>query len=196
MKPIPAKLKGKRIEDVLLRDSAGTGGPQHQLILCFEDGTSFEFWSSNSFHPAGGLDPDTREDIESRDNGMITVASIAMDEQQPVMALNVYALTSLLHEVSYLQECIAEDLVAEARRSFPEAFECLEAAALPESMQASINRVLYDASLKTGHGERDLPACQRLLQNLRRRLANQLALTQSQATPYSLDVYPVFIDAV
>lgn len=27
MKPIPAKLKGKRIEDVLLRDSAGTGGP-------------------------------------------------------------------------------------------------------------------------------------------------------------------------
>ena len=53
MKPIPAKLKGKRIEDVLLRDSAGKGGPQHQLILCFEDGTSFEFWSSNSFHPAG-----------------------------------------------------------------------------------------------------------------------------------------------
>ena len=194
MKPIPAKLKGKRIEDVLLRDNTQKQGPQHQLILCFEDGTSFEFWSSNSFHPAGGLDPDTRQDIEGRNNGMKTVASLPAERLSQVRRLDARGLMRLINEVSYIQECIAEDFVAEARRSFPDAFECLESASLPESMQTRINKMLSDAASRIGRAERDVPASQRFLQTLRRRLANQLGLTLNQPTPYSLDYYPVFVE--
>lgn len=65
MKPIPSDIVGKRIAGLLLLESAnGLTQPSNQLVLCFDDGTSFELWGgSDGIRPAGGLDRDTLESL-------------------------------------------------------------------------------------------------------------------------------------
>ena len=63
-KNIPSDIVGKRIAGVLLLESAdGLSQPSNQLVLCFEDGTSYELWGGpDGIRTAGGFD---RESLES-----------------------------------------------------------------------------------------------------------------------------------
>lgn len=48
-------IVGRRIIGAILRIRAGE--PKCQLLLAFEDGTSYEFYSDHVFHPTAGLWP-------------------------------------------------------------------------------------------------------------------------------------------
>jgi hypothetical protein len=76
MKELPEELVGKRISGVVLRVAKNPRiRPQGQLFLCFDDGTSFEFWSGlEEIHPAGGLDDYS---VETVANYMSDVMSVA-----------------------------------------------------------------------------------------------------------------------
>ena len=65
MKAIPSDIVGKRIAGVLLLESAdGLSQPSNQLVLCFEDGTSYELWGGpDGIRTAGGFDRETLESL-------------------------------------------------------------------------------------------------------------------------------------
>lgn len=67
MKNIPEELVGKRLASVVLRKARSESShPRTQLFLCFDDGTSFEFWCDNDeIHPAGGLDSFSAETLDT-----------------------------------------------------------------------------------------------------------------------------------
>lgn len=59
------ELVGKRISAVVLRTARDDSiRPQGQLFLCFDDGSSFEFWCGEGhIRPAGGVDSFTAESV-------------------------------------------------------------------------------------------------------------------------------------
>lgn len=61
MKDIPSDIVGKRISGVVFIERVDAGiRPYNQLFLCFEDGTSFEFWGGDDgIHPSGGYENKT-----------------------------------------------------------------------------------------------------------------------------------------
>ncbi|MDF1822252.1 MAG: hypothetical protein P1U64_11790 [Alcanivoracaceae bacterium] len=67
MKQLPEALIGKRIEGAVLREHRDLRRrPRCQLILCFDDGTSFEFWcGEDEIHPAGGFDKYSVDTVQS-----------------------------------------------------------------------------------------------------------------------------------
>lgn len=76
MKNIPEELVGKRLASVVLRKARGEGlHPRAQLFLCFDDGSSFEFWCGDGeIHPAGGLDSFTAETLHTYMGDVMKVA--------------------------------------------------------------------------------------------------------------------------
>ncbi|MDF1629112.1 MAG: hypothetical protein P1U78_04870 [Alcanivoracaceae bacterium] len=98
-------------------------------------------------------------------------------------------LNKLQNEVVYVIECLDEDFRGEASRGLVDVYEALEKAAFPESADQQIRKVLEEAV--EAINARDLILCNRRLQRIRRRLANEIAVLLGEKNPYAYCYYPL-----
>jgi hypothetical protein len=194
MKSIPEDIAGKRIAGVVLLEGADPQvRPGGQLVLCFDDGTSFEFWSSEGIHPAGGFDRDTLVDIVQKAPPQVEVRQVVSAERKAkdIMHILLYGILQMENDVSYIIECLSEDCRAEAIRGFHDACDCLDKFPYPTDWREKMKRHL-DEAIPPLNG-RDLISASRMMYRLRRRLANQAAWLMDEALPYSEKLYPLLL---
>lgn len=172
MKPIPQEIIGKRLETVLIRESEDGRPPQAQLFLCFDDGTSMEFWADGPIHPGGGLDNDTAEDIERKAcPGTATRARTrpAQDGDNETMRLTA-ALNHIQELIILVLESLSEGFSGEARRGIGDVEKAAKNSGIPESIRQPLLDACERATSAISGIDRNTGACARIMQEARRRL--------------------------
>lgn len=202
MKPIPQDIIGKRLETVLIRESEDGRPPLAQLFLCFDDGTSVEFWADGDIHPSGGLDKDTAADIERKARpGTVTIAkaqSEAGNERSFSMEESLRLVSALMHvqnEIIYVLEQLTQNYMAEGRRGIADVRTALVSDAIPSYIGQPIARACEEAEAMIFGAYRDPEGCARLLGNHRKRLANEIAFRTGDPLPYTEQYFPTYTSA-
>ena len=102
-------------------------------------------------------------------------------------------LVRLQDDLSYMGECISDDLTGEAKHAMFRTLAFVDATTFPLYIKTPVIQGLADID-HVLRGNRDLVLCRRRIQDLRRRLANEVALRAGLALPYSAQLYPTFTD--
>jgi hypothetical protein len=174
MKPIPQDIIGKRLETVLIRESGDGRPPQAQLFLCFDDGTSAEFWADGDIHPAGGLDKDTAEDIERKARpGTTTRARTKPAEGENNETIRLSAALGRIQDlIIQVLESLSEDYTGEARHGIAAVERAASNSGLPDSIRLPLLDACERAWSAISGLERDKGRCARILQEERRRVVD------------------------
>lgn len=87
-------------------------------------------------------------------------------------------------------EELAQDYTGEAKDDIRSASTFVEGSALPPDLKTAILATLQAARSEIFGGARDVPACGRIISQLRRQLANDIANRLGQPSPYNTGYYP------
>lgn len=89
-------------------------------------------------------------------------------------------------------ESLSEDFTGEARHTLHDLYERTRGAALPEEARLAIIRDVEKAQGHLSTWNRNVGACSRTLQEMRRRLANEVALRTGMKPRFPLDDCPPY----
>ncbi|MDF1629113.1 MAG: hypothetical protein P1U78_04875 [Alcanivoracaceae bacterium] len=99
-------------------------------------------------------------------------------------------LVRLQDDLSYTGECVADNLTGEAKYTLFRTLDFVEKEAFPLYIKSPVHQGLSD--IKVSLSGRDMLMCRRKIQDMRRHLANEIALRAGLDFPYSINLYPPF----
>lgn len=199
MKPIPDEIIGKRLSSVMIREPEDGRPPAAQLFLCFDDGTSMEFWADGTIHPAGGVDSDSEGDIERKGRpGVRTVARaggrLAMSDGEAARLAQV--LVNIQEGIVSVLESLSADYTGEARGEIGRVERVIENGQLPDFIRVPLLEACNRATDAISGLTRNTGLSARVLVEERKRLANELAYIKAEAPPYPEDGFPRYSQTV
>lgn len=110
-----------------------------------------------------------------------------MSITEPIQLIGM--LVRLQDDLAYLGECVADNLTGEAKFSIFRTQDFVEKTDFPSYIKLPVNEGLAEIN-DVLRGNRDLLLCRRRIQDLRRRLANEVAFRVGLKLPYSAEMYP------
>lgn len=191
MNPLSPELAGKRLQTVLLFKSEASQAPVGQLFLCFDDGTSYEFFSMAKISPASRPDPDAADEVLRKVRPDTKLVSRVDQEPGPPRDAHpdrdlatVAALLKVENEIVFAIEALASEHGSEVKEAIHDARRAVSDFGVPIAVRKFVTRncdEAYSAWVGAGDHRRE---CLAILKALRKHLADEIASVIGSRLPY------------